>query len=57
MTGGIPKSVAETCFNEAVTCFEEFLSNQGLPSALWWVFQEDVVFRKDSVFIKTPIPK
>jgi hypothetical protein len=56
MTVGPGKSVSETSFDEATRSFEEFLSEQGLPSDLCWVFQEDVVFRGKRIFIKISNP-
>ena len=54
MTVATGKSVSEISFAEATKSFEEFLSGQGLPSDLYWVFQEDVVFRGKSIFIRSP---
>ena len=53
MTVALGKSVSETSFAEATKSFAEFLSGRGLPSDLCWVFQEDVVFRGRSIFIRS----
>lgn len=56
MTTGSGKSVAETSFDEALLRFREFLSGQGLSTGVAWVFHEDVIFQRERIFIKTPIP-
>jgi hypothetical protein len=49
-------TVTHPSFHEAKTSFEEFLSSNGVSSKLHWVFQEDVVVRNGSIFVKVPIP-
>jgi hypothetical protein len=56
MNTGSGKSVADTSFDEAVDSFKNFLSGQGLSTDLAWVFREDVIFQRERIFIKTPIP-
>src|SRR5215210_1049540 len=50
------KSFADTSFDEALDSFREFLSGQGLSEDLVWVFREDVIFQRERIFIKTPVP-
>lgn len=40
-------------FAESKKIFQDFLSDQQISSDLLWVFQEDVILRKDEVFVKT----
>jgi len=56
MTIGSGKSVVDTSFDEALEDFREFLSGQGLSPDLVWVFREDVIFQREHIFIKSPIP-
>jgi hypothetical protein len=56
MTVGSGTSVADTPFDEALDSFREFLSGQGLSTDLVWVFREDVIFQRERIFIKTPVP-
>ncbi|MFN0139740.1 MAG: hypothetical protein ACKVQW_06600 [Pyrinomonadaceae bacterium] len=50
------KLVTDTSFDEALDDFKEFLSGQGLPTELVWVFREDVICQRERVIIKTPVP-
>jgi hypothetical protein len=56
MTTESGKSVADTSFDEALDSFKGFLSGQGLSTDLAWVFCEDVIFQRERIIIKTPIP-
>ena len=48
--------MAETSFDEALDSFKDFLSGQGLSTDVACVFREDVIFQREGIFIKTPIP-
>jgi len=56
MAVGYGKLVADTFFDEALISFKEFLSGQGLATDLVWVFREDVIFQRERIFIKSPVP-
>jgi hypothetical protein len=47
--------IAETSFDQAVCYFRQFLSNEGLPCELTWLFREDVLFQGDRIMIRMPI--
>ena len=44
-------------FNEAVKQLKDFLISQNLSPELLWVFREDIVWRKQRILIKEPLPQ
>ncbi len=50
-----PLLIAETSFDQAVDYFRHFLSSEGFPCELTWLFREDVIFKGDRILIKSPI--
>jgi len=50
-------TIAETSFDQAKACFNEFLSREGVSNDLLWLFREDVVFQGDNILIRTPVPR
>lgn len=55
MSLAFKKSIPDISFDEALNDFKEFLSGQGLSNQLTWIFLEDVIFRGENIFIKTPV--
>ena len=47
--------IGETSFDQAVSYFRQFLSNEGLHCELTWLFREDLLFEGDRILIRTPI--
>ena len=44
-------------FSEAIKQLKDFLAGQNLSSEFQWVFREDVVWRKQRILVKEPLPK
>lgn len=44
--------LSDSLFAESKEIFQEFLSEQKISPDLLWVFQEDVLLRKDAVLVK-----
>lgn len=50
-------ALPETSFDEAEELFRRFLSENGHPPKLRWVFSEDVLFDGRAILIRVPVPE
>ena len=44
-------------FRDAVEQLKDFLASQNLSPELLWIFREDVVWYKQCIFVKEPLPQ